>query len=119
MIGLALLLPAPISLISPQLAASAFGVPAGTVESQAYLLATSVRDVALGVWLLSMITLRADRRLLAVSVWSISLVAAGDALNVAVYTQLQNMLSLAPHVGGLLVLGGLGWYLWNRPQTKV
>lgn len=119
MIGSALLVPAPIALFSPKLAASAFGVPVTTVESQAYLLATATRDVALGVGLLSMISLGAERRLLAASVWSISIVAAGDALNVGLYTQWRNPQALGPHVVGIFVLFATGWWLWSRTADVV
>lgn len=118
-IGLALLLPAPIALVSPKLAASAFGVSANTVESHAYLYATATRDVALGVWLLSMVVLGASRRLLAAAVWSIAIVAAGDAVNVAYFTEFQNAPILLPHVAGFLVLCITGWVLWAKQQPRV
>ncbi len=117
-VGLALLLPAPITLVSPQLAASSFGVPASTDESVAYLLATGTRDVALGVWLLSLVALGAQNRLLAVSCWSIAIVAVGDALNVGTFTQWQSILVLAPHLLGVVVLLGLGWWHWSLPKVS-
>ena len=115
-IGLALLVPAPVALMAPGLAASAFGIPVPTVEAQAYLLAIGIRDVALGVWLLSMLALGAAPRLLAASLWSISIVAAGDALNVGTYSQWQNFQALVPHVAGIVVLVAIGWRLWRRAQ---
>lgn len=113
LIGLALLTPAPITLVSPKLAADAFGVPAESAEAQAYLMATATRDVALGVWLLSMLALGANGRLLAASLWSIAIVASGDALNVANYTKYQNIQALAPHIAGCVVLCIAGWLYWR------
>lgn len=118
LIGLALLVPAPVALVSPQLAAGAFGIPASTNEAQAYLLAIGVRDTALGVWLLAMVALGAERRFIAASLWSIAIVAIGDALNVGIYTHWQNLASLVPHLGGVVVLAGLGWWLWTGGTTN-
>ncbi len=61
--------------------------------------------------------MNADNRLLAFSLWSIAIVATGDALNVGVYTQGKSPLTLGPHVGGLVVLAVLGWWLWSRPAS--
>lgn len=116
---MALLVPGPIALIAPDFAASAFGIPVPSVEAKAYLLAIGARDIALGVWLLSLIALGAKGRLLAVSVWSIAIVAAGDALNVGLFTQWQNVQSLVPHVGGFIVLIAAGWWLWSRTPHEL
>ncbi len=121
LIGVALLVPLPIAVYSPDLAASSFGVPVSGDEAQAYLLATATRDVALGVWLLSMLLLGAERRLLAVALWSIAIVAAGDAGNVGTYTQWKSFQTLAPHIAGFLVLLTAGCWLWataSPPQKS-
>ena len=117
-IGLALLVPAPVALIAPGLASSAFGIPVTSVEAEAYLNATATRDVALGVWLLSLVALDAAPRLLAVSVWSISVVAAGDAVNVGSYTQWQSVQALIPHIVGILVLVAIGWKLMSQAPPR-
>ncbi len=78
------------------------------------MLAIGARDVALGVWLLAMVALRAESRLLAASVWSIAIVAGCDALNVGLFTRWQNVMSLGPHIGGLVVLIALGYWLWPK-----
>ena len=43
-----------------------------------------------------------------------TLVAAGDALNVGLYTQWRNPQALGPHVVGIFVLFATGWWLWSR-----
>ncbi len=117
-IGIALLIPAPLTLFSPTLAATAFGIPANTEEARAYLLAIATRDVALGVWLLALVAFKAQPRLLAVSLWSIGIVAVGDAINVGIYNQGNNMAPLIPHIAGILVLGLMGGWLWSRTAAN-
>ena len=113
LIGLTLVAVGPVAVLAPATAATAFGIPAATVEARAYLLASATRDVALGIWLLALVRLRAGRRLLASSVFAIALVAAGDATNVAAYAGWQASPALTPHIGGVVVLLVLGLYLWR------
>lgn len=112
-IGVALLSVGPVALLMPEAAATAFGIPADTPQARAYLLATATRDVALGSWLLALLGLRADRRLLAASMLVIALVAAGDATNVVMHTGWHDAQALAIHVSGLGLLLALGWWLWH------
>ena len=103
----------PAALIAPETAAHLFGISADTPESRAYLLAAATRDVALGVWLLALLAVRVRRRVLAVSVLAIAVVAAGDAANVFVHSGLGSALALGTHLGSLGMLLALGWWLWR------
>jgi hypothetical protein len=109
-IGFALVAVGPAALLTPDTAATAFGIPAATADARAYLVASATRDVALGIWLLALIRLRAGSRLLAASVFAIALVAVGDALNVAVNAG-HVAPALVPHLAGVFVLLVLGLYL--------
>ncbi len=113
LIAFALIAVGPMTVLAPATAATAFGIPAATAEARAYLLASATRDVALGIWLLALVRLRAGRRLLASSVFAIALVAAGDATNVAAYMGWQPAPALVLHIGGVFVLLMLGLYLWR------
>jgi hypothetical protein len=113
LIGVALLSAGPLSLLMPEAAAAAFGIPADTPHAKAYLLATATRDVALGCWLLAFLGLRAGRRPLAASMLAIALVAAGDAANVVVHAGWNGTPALVVHIGGLGGLLALAWRLWR------
>ena len=112
LVGIGLLLVGPATLVTPDLAASAFGIPAETVQARGYLLATATRDVALGSWLLALLGLRADRRTLAVSIFAIAIVALGDAINVAFNAGWASP-AVIVHASGLFLLVGLGCFLWR------
>jgi hypothetical protein len=109
----ALLAFGPLALFATDTAASAFGIPADSAASRAYVLATATRDVALGCWLLALLGLRAGRRVLAASVLAIALVAAGDAANVAAHAGWQGASALVIHIGGLVALIVVGVWVWR------
>ena len=112
LVGSALIAVGPVTLLAPDTAASAFGIPATTAETKAYLLASAMRDVALGSFLLAALARRASRRLLAGYVLALAFVAAADATNVAAYTTRHGGASaLVVHVGGVVVLAALAWSL--------
>jgi len=112
LVGSALIAVGPATLLAPDTAASAFGIPATTAETKAYLLASAMRDVALGSFLLAALALRASRRLLAGYVLALAFVAAADATNVAAYTARHGgAWALVVHVGGFIVLAALAWSL--------
>jgi hypothetical protein len=113
LVALALISLAPVAQLAPDVAATAFGIPAGTAEARAYLVAAATRDLALGVWLLALLALRANRRVLAASVLAIAIVAAGDAANVVAYSGWRGASALVLHMGGLGVLLAVGWWLWQ------
>lgn len=110
--GVALLSAGPATLMLPDLAATAYGIPIGSDQALGYLRATAVRDVALGCWLLALLFLGSDRRTLAVSVFSIAIVALGDAINVFLHAGSKTAPILV-HAGGLMVLVALGSLLWR------
>jgi hypothetical protein len=112
-IGLVLIGFGPAALVAPETAAHLFGIPADTPESRAYLLAAATRDVALGAWLLALLAVRVRRRVLAVSVLAIAIVAAGDAANVFMHAGPRGALALGTHLGSLSMLLALGWWLWR------
>ncbi len=112
LIGLALISAGPASLFIPDLAAQAFGIPADSEHACGYLLATGVRDVALGSWLLALVGLGASRKLLAASVFAIAIVAAGDVLNVCAHSDWQLVPAHVGHLGGLVVLLAFGGWMW-------
>ena len=112
-IGVGLLAFGPLALLSPETAASAYGIPADTPESRAYLLAAATRDVALGSLLFALLGLRASLRMLAASVFAISVVAAADAANVIAHTGWRGSNALVIHVGGFCGLLAMGCWLWR------
>lgn len=111
LMGIALLAAGPATVLTPQTAATAFGIPADSANARAYLLATATRDVALGVWLLALIALKARRRILAGSMFALGIVAAGDAANVWTNRGGWGEPALIVHLGSLALLLGLGWWL--------
>lgn len=114
-VGLALLIPGPVALIAPDAAASAFGIPADTSAARAFLVAMSVRDVSLGIVLLSLLRLKARSRELAAAVLAVAMVAAGDAATVAYTSGQSSVAAILTHSSGLVFLLILGWRLWVRP----
>jgi len=112
-IGVALIVAGPATLLVPDRAASAFGIGAEDPHARAYLLASAVRDAALGTCLLAAATVRSRRRLLAWLLVAFALVAAGDATIVAAYVGWRARSSLAVHVGSLFVLVLLASHLWR------
>lgn len=114
LVGCALIAAGPATLLAPDEAAGAFGIAADSPEARGYILATASRDVALGVWLLALLALKADPRILAASVGAISVVAAADAVNVLTSPVGRPFPALIGHAGGLVVLLVLGWWLWKR-----
>jgi len=54
-IGLVLLAAGPATLLSPESAASTFGIPIDGTASRVYVFATAMRDVALGGVLLGLL----------------------------------------------------------------
>jgi hypothetical protein len=111
-IGLALISIGPAALLIPDRAASAYGIPAETPSARAYLLAAGVRDVALGIWLLALLRLGAGNRVLAVSLFALGVVAAGDAAIVLANGGSQRGWAMGVHLGGLAVLLVLGRRFW-------
>jgi Domain of unknown function (DUF4267) len=112
--GIGLLSAGPATMTVPELAANAYGIPLGSDEALGYLRATAIRDVALGCWLLAMLFLGSSFRILAFSVFSIAVVALGDAINVLLHAG-SSTSSMLVHVGGLVVLVALGLALWRSP----
>jgi len=112
-IGLVLLAAGPATLLSPESAASTFGIPLDGTASRAYVFATAMRDVALGGVLLGLLYFDVSRRVLATTILAIAFVAACDATTVIVHAGWQRWPSLIAHLGGLVVLLGLGWRLWH------
>jgi len=111
LVGCALIAAGPATLLVPAEAAGAFGIAADSPEARGYLIATASRDVALGVWLLALLALRADSRILAASVGAIAIVAAADTLNVLTSPVARPFPALVGHFGGFLVLLVLVWWL--------
>src|SRR5262245_30977063 len=109
-VGIALVGFGPATMLAPDLAASGFGVPAETSAARAYLLAAGTRDFALGIWLLALMWLQVSNRVLAASIFSIAVVAAGDAVNVLASGGRWS--AALVHGGSLLILAVLGWRLW-------
>lgn len=116
-IAVVLLAAGPAALVAPESAATAFGIALDGPASRVYLLATATRDAALGSLLLGLLGLGVRRRVLATSLWSIAIVAAGDASNVIVHATSERSLALVTHLGGLAALLGLGWWLWRSDDT--
>lgn len=114
LIAAALIAAGPAAFLAPDRAGEAFGVAASTREARVYLLATATRDLALGIWLLSLVVLRVDRRVLAASAFALAVVAAGDVVNVATYSAGRNPSALVVHVAGFSLLAVLGVVLWRR-----
>ena len=114
-IGLGLLAFGPLALLFPETAASLYGIPADTPEPRAYLFAAATRDVAIGCLLFALLGLRANSRILAASVFAISVVAAADAANVIAHTGWRGSNAPVIHVGGLCVLLAVGCWLWRAP----
>ena len=113
-IGIALLSAGPAALLAPESAAAAYGIAVDSPGAEAYLLASGIRDVALGVWLLALVGLGANRRLLAVSLLAIAVVAAGDALVVLLHSGGNGTPALFVHFAGLALLLLLVWLLWRH-----
>jgi hypothetical protein len=116
-IGVVLIAVGPVTLLAPDTAATAFGIPADTPAARAYLLAAGVRDVALGGWLLALLWLGARSRELAVSILAIAVVAAGDAANVVANVGSESGMALLVHIGGLTVMVALGCRLWMSRES--
>jgi Domain of unknown function (DUF4267) len=103
------------ALVVPDRLASGFGIGADGAGARAYVAATGTRDIAMGIWLLMLVWLGAARRILGVSVLVMSLVAAGDALNVAAHTGWAGSIALAGHLASFGILVCLGaWLLHAR-----
>lgn len=116
--GVALLSAGPATLLYPDLAANAYGIPNGSDQALGYLRATAIRDVALGCWLISLLVLGSNRRTLAVSLFAISIVALGDAINVFLHPGAKP-LSIVVHAGGFVVLVVLGSILLrSKPPNE-
>lgn len=111
-IGVVLIAAGPAGLLAPDAAAAGYGIPADSTGARSYLLAAGVRDAALGIWLLALLWLGADRRMLALSLLSIAVVAAGDAAIVLAHGGDEGTRALLVHVTALSVLLFLSGWLW-------
>jgi hypothetical protein len=116
-IGFVLLAVGLAALVVPDLLAAGFGIPIDARTSRAYLLATGTRDVAMGCWLLALLRVGAEQRVLAVSILATALVAAGDAANVLTHSGGRGSIALAGHVGSLGVLLAVGVWLWRSRKV--
>ncbi len=114
-LGVSLLAIGALAITAPEVAARMYGVPSEGVSTRAYVWATGLRDVAIGGWLLALVALRVDRRVIATSILVLALIPLGDLLIVAVTFGLGSKAALALHgaaIGGFAVLGG-----WLRQAT--
>ena len=112
-IGVVLIAVGVSALIVPDVLATAFGIPADTAASRAYVAATGTRDIAMGCWLLALMRLGAAARVLAASVFAMALVAAGDAANVVAHSGGRGSIALIGHVASLVLLVAVGGWLWR------
>jgi hypothetical protein len=118
LIGVSLFAIGTSAVIVPDLASQLYGVAADTGATRTYVQASGLRDLAIGVWLLSLLALRVGPRIVGISVLALALIPLGDAAIVASSDTPRNVIALALHSLSLIVFLFLGWWLYRSDQGQ-
>jgi hypothetical protein len=116
LIGLGLLAIGAFAIASPETAAVLFGVPMQATEAKAYVLATAIRDVAIGCWFLTLLALQVRRQTLGASLIVVALIPIGDFINV--YSNTGKGPALLLHGGSSVAFLALGVWLWRTDLSR-
>lgn len=111
--GTALLVIGVGALVSPQAAATAFGVPEAGAASPAFLWAAGVRDFAVGCFALLLVALRVDGRVLGGFVLVTALIPVGDVAIVYASAGTSTLPALLLHAVSIVFLLVLGASMWR------
>jgi hypothetical protein len=105
------------SLVAPQTAASLFGVPASGGSTSAYIWAAGTRDIAIGGFVLVLIGLRVNARVVGALMLVVALIPVGDLVNVYVHAGTGSRESLVLHAVSVVFLVALGSSLWRGAKA--
>lgn len=85
-------------LVAPLAAAEGFGVPATGTHTFAYLWAKGTRDIVSGLFVVALLWLGVDRRVLAAFIAVAALIPMGDLINVYVNVGANSPMALLIHL---------------------
>jgi Domain of unknown function (DUF4267) len=99
------------ALMVPETAARLYGVATSDPTARAYVWATGLRDIAIGCWLLGLVAVRVNPRVLGVLVAVLTLIPVGDAIIVWTNARTASPLALACHLSSAVAFITLAWWL--------
>jgi Domain of unknown function (DUF4267) len=106
------------SLVAPQTAAALFGVPASGGSTSAYIWAAGTRDIAIGGFVLVLVGLRVNARVVGAFMLVVAVIPVGDLVNVYIHAGAGSREALVLHGVSAVFLVALGRSLWRGGKAS-